>query len=60
MMRLRGDQGRILGIKPNTLVVPPELEDDALRIANTEFNEAGGSNAYKGTAELIATPYLAA
>ena len=60
MMRLRGDQGRILGIKPNTMVVPPELEDDALHILNTELTETGGSNPYKATAELVVTPFLAA
>ena len=59
MMRLRGDKGRVLGIKPNTMVVPPELEDDALHILNTELTEAGGSNPYKATAELVVTPFLA-
>ncbi len=58
MMKLRGDKGRIMGIMPTTLVVPPDLEDAALRIVNTDLDGNGGSNPYKGTAELIVTPYL--
>lgn len=60
MMGFRADGGRVLGIKPTTLVVPPSLEDAALHLLNTEINSGGGSNPYKGTAELIVTPYAAA
>lgn len=41
------------------LVVPPELEKAALQIVNTEFSDGGGTNPWRGTAELIVTPYLA-
>ena len=60
MMNFRADGGRVLGIKPTTLIVPPALEDEALHILNTETKDGGGSNPYKGTAELIVTPYVAA
>ncbi len=41
MRRPRG-KGRIPGVPPNTVVVPPELEDDALHILDTELTETGG------------------
>ncbi len=37
------DQGDILTVNPNELLVPPELEADALRIANSQ-NEPGHAN----------------
>lgn len=58
MMDFRSEDGRILGINPTTLVVPPTLEDAALQVVNTEINDAGGSNPWKGTAELIVTPFV--
>lgn len=60
MMDYRSDGGRILGIRPTTLVVPPELEDAALHLLNTETSDGGGSNPWKGTAELIVTPFVKA
>ncbi|HFQ15869.1 MAG TPA: hypothetical protein ENK41_05880, partial [Rhodobacteraceae bacterium] len=35
------------------------LEDKALRILNTENESGGGTNPWKGTAELIVSPYVA-
>ncbi|MEO0632905.1 MAG: Mu-like prophage major head subunit gpT family protein [Pseudomonadota bacterium] len=60
MMNFKSAEGRILGVKPTVMVVPPELEDAALHILNADFNEAGGSNPWSGTAELIVSPYLSA
>ena len=60
MMGFRADGGRVLGISPTVLVVPPELEDDALHILNTETKDGGSSNPWKGTAALIVSPYVAA
>ncbi|PRD42363.1 hypothetical protein C5748_16355 [Phyllobacterium phragmitis] len=34
MMNLTGDEGRLLGIKPTVLVVPPALEGAAMRLLN--------------------------
>lgn len=59
MMDFRSDSGRILGVSPTVLVVPPALESDALHLLNTETKDGGGSNPWKGTAELIVTPYVA-
>jgi phage major head subunit gpT-like protein len=59
MMMLRGDAGRVLGISPNTLVVPPSLEQSALQLLNTAIKSSGGSNVWKGTSQLIVTPHVA-
>lgn len=58
MQLLTGDQGRPLGIRPNVLVVPPQLEDAAFHLLNTETQDGGGSNPWKATAEIVVTPYL--
>ncbi|MCX7559113.1 Mu-like prophage major head subunit gpT family protein [Sulfitobacter sp. F26204] len=60
MMNFKSDTGRILGVKPMMLVVPPALEEAALKIVNTEFNDGGGTNPWSKTADLLVTPYLAA
>jgi len=60
MMNFRSDNGRVLGINPVTLVVPPTLEKAALHVLNTETDDGGGSNPWKGTAELIVTPFVSA
>ncbi|OHC56075.1 MAG: hypothetical protein A3D16_04895 [Rhodobacterales bacterium RIFCSPHIGHO2_02_FULL_62_130] len=58
MMNFKSNDGRILGVTPTVLVVPPALEDAALHLLNTETKDGGGSNPWKGTASLIVTPYL--
>ena len=59
MMGYRGDKGRILGVRPDTLVVPPALEEKALGLVASALNTGGGTNPWAGTAEIIVTPYLA-
>ncbi|MEO8531360.1 MAG: Mu-like prophage major head subunit gpT family protein, partial [Deltaproteobacteria bacterium] len=60
MQGFRTDQGRLLGIMPTTLVVPPALESDALSLLNTEIATGGASsNPWKNTAELVISPYVA-
>lgn len=59
MMNFKSDGGRSLGITPTILVVPPALESDALHLLNTEIKAGGGSNPWKGTADLVVTPYVA-
>lgn len=58
MMNFRSDGGRVLGVNPAVLVVPPELEGDALEILNATHNAAGASNVWQKTAELIVSPYV--
>ena len=62
MQELKGDEGRPLGIKPDTLVVPPALEKDALRLVNNALTVVSGaavSNEWAGTAKPIVTAWLA-
>ncbi|MDF3607988.1 Mu-like prophage major head subunit gpT family protein [Paracoccus sp. DMF-8] len=60
MMGFKSDGGRLLGVSPSVLIVPPQLESARLHLLNTEIKDGGGSNPWKGTAELIVTPYVAA
>ena len=57
MLAFKRDNGEKLGIMPNLLVVPPELEENARKILFADDID-GTSNIWKGTAELIVTPYL--
>lgn len=59
MQGFKADGGRILGVKPSVLVVPPALEEDALMIVNSEYGTGGETNPWKGTASLIVAPWLA-
>lgn len=59
MQGFRADGGRILGVKPTVLVVPPALEEAALNIVNSEIGASGATNPWKGTASLIVAPWLA-
>lgn len=59
LMGMKGDYGRPLGIMPNLLVVPPTLESAARKILNAEYGPGGETNEWKGTAELLVTPWLA-
>ncbi|WP_288960522.1 Mu-like prophage major head subunit gpT family protein [uncultured Sulfitobacter sp.] len=59
MMDFRADGGRILGVSPKMLVVPPSLEEAALHLINTDTNDGGGSNPWRGTVEVVVSPYIA-
>jgi phage major head subunit gpT-like protein len=59
MQSLRGDSGRPLNIKPDTLVVPPSLESAALKLLNSELASGGESNEWKGTATPLVTVWVA-
>lgn len=58
MQGFRADGGRLLGIMPSVLVVPPELEEDGLRLLNSEYGTGGETNPWKGTAKLIVSPWV--
>lgn len=59
MMAFKGDNGRPLGVKPNLLVVPPSLESAAREILLNERDDAGATNTWRNTAELLVVPELA-
>lgn len=64
MMAFRGEDGEPLGVRPNLLVVPPQLELVARQILNADIIAdpagvaAGVSNVLKGSAELLVIPEL--
>lgn len=62
MMSFKDDQGKIMGVVPDTLVVPPALEETARQILHGDFYPDGSqghaANPWKGSAELIVSPYL--
>lgn len=69
MMAYKGESGEALGVRPNLLVVPPQLEGEARMILNADFiapgtyggtNVGSISNPLKGSAELLVIPELAA
>lgn len=59
MMSLKGDNGQPLGVRPTLLVVPPELETQALEILTAERTANGATNIYRNTATALITPWLA-
>ena len=58
MMSFEGDGGKKLNIRPNLLVVPPSLEDKALKIVKAAVLAGGESNVYYNTADILLSPYL--
>lgn len=59
MSAFRGDEGRLLGIRPDTLVVPTNMETAGRTVINAALNTDGSSNIWAGTAKLIVSPWLA-
>lgn len=59
IMGMKGDGGRPLGLVPNLLVVPPSLEGAARRIVVSEKTTGGEDNPWRGTADVVAVPWLA-
>ena len=58
MQGMRYEGGRIMGVTPNLLVVPPRLEGAARQILTAETLPDGGTNIWRGSAELLVSPYL--
>jgi phage major head subunit gpT-like protein len=61
MMSITDDRGKPLGIIPDTVVIPPALEETARLILSSDYYPSGSktvTNPWKGSAELIVSPYL--
>lgn len=58
IMSFTGDGGRPLGLVPDLLVVPPALEGAARQILEAEYLSATESNVWRGSAQLLVTPWL--
>jgi phage major head subunit gpT-like protein len=65
MMAFQGEDGQPLGVMPNLLVVPPQLEGTARLILNAEqvasaAGTASETNIWRNSASLLVVPELAA
>lgn len=60
MQAIRGEGGRLLGIRPTTLVVPSSLEQAGRKLIKNQLMTAGESNEWFESVELIITPWLEA
>lgn len=58
MTTMKGDTGRILGLRPNILMVSPQLEETANALMKAD-QIAGSTNTVKGLAEVVVCPWLA-
>lgn len=58
MMQFKGDNGQPLNIRPTHLVVGPGNEEAALKIVNAMVGDAGASNVWAKTAELVVATQL--
>ena len=57
MMSIKSDTGRNLNIKPNLLVVPPQLESKAIELLKADLIN-GSTNITKGMADILVAPEL--
>jgi phage major head subunit gpT-like protein len=58
MRKFKDEDGRPLGVKPNVLLVPAALEDDAKLLMTADKLADDQPNPYKGTAEVVVGDYL--
>jgi phage major head subunit gpT-like protein len=54
-----GEDGEPLGVMPNVLIVPPQLEDTANVIVTAAFGASGATNVQQGQARVVVIPELA-
>jgi phage major head subunit gpT-like protein len=58
IMNFKDDEGRPLGLIPDTLEVPPALETTGRLLMENDKLADGSPNPYKGTAKLLVNPRL--
>ena len=64
LMKLQDDQGKPAGIRPDLLVVPPDLQWEAMQILNSDYypdpvtGQDLAANPLKGSLKIAVTPYL--
>jgi phage major head subunit gpT-like protein len=58
MRSMKGDNGRVLGIKPRLLVVPPSLEYTAKKLVAAATSANGAENVLAGAVKVVVVPWL--
>ena len=64
MMKYKDDKGKLLGIVPDLLVVPPDLQWTAMELLESTYwpgsqaNHKMANNVLKGKLDLLVSPYL--
>ena len=64
MMKYKDDRGKFLGVVPDLLVVPPDLQWTAMELLESTYwpeasaNEKNANNVLKGKLDLLVSPYL--
>lgn len=59
MMGFKDDRGNKLRIVPDTLIVPPELEDTAIQLTKSATVDASGNiNVNQGRYKILVTPFF--
>lgn len=65
MMKFKDDRGKFLGVVPDLLVVPPDLQWTAMELLESTYwpeavsgSEKHASNVLKGKLDLLVSPYL--
>jgi phage major head subunit gpT-like protein len=58
MRSFKANGGKPLNVKPTLLVVPPNLEKQALEVLKAERDAQGKSNVYHNTADLMVTAWV--
>lgn len=56
---MKGDGGAPLGLVPDLLIVPPSLESAGRKIVKNAQTDAGATNEWFETADLLVVPWLA-
>jgi phage major head subunit gpT-like protein len=59
MAAYTGQDGEVLGVQPNVLIVPPQLEDTANTIVTAQYGASGATNIQQGQARVVVVPGLA-
>jgi len=62
MMKYKDDRGKFLGVVPDLLVVPPDLQWTAMELLESTYwptdNTKKANNVLKGKLDLLVSPYL--
>lgn len=59
MQSFKGDNGKVLGIRPKLLVVGPTLREQALTVVKAAQNAYGATNINRDVVDVLVTPWLA-